>query len=308
MGPERQHDVVIIGGGPAGVSAALECFDIQLDTVLLEARSALGGQLAEIPNSIRNVAAGWFDDGPGLQAQLQRVAAILGTRVLVDHRVTTADLAAGWVEAGGRRYHGRALLVASGSEPQRLAVAPDGACGGDVTYRLEVDPGRFGGRPVIVVGGGDSATLDALELADIAASVTLVHRSERLTARGDVVERLHRDPRIEDLPGWEVEAIDGHERLEHVVLVHRGSGERRRVAAGGLVVKIARAPSTSMFAGQLELDGDGAVVVDDELRTSCPGVFAAGDVVAGSYWRVAVAYGHGVLAARSILRHLEACP
>ena len=86
MHAEQHHDVVVIGGGPAGVSAALECFDINLDTIVLEGRPTLGGQLREIPNSVRNVAAGRFDDGPALQAELQRSTAILGDRVLAGPR------------------------------------------------------------------------------------------------------------------------------------------------------------------------------------------------------------------------------
>jgi thioredoxin reductase (NADPH) len=117
---------------------------------------------------------------------------------------------------------------------------------------------------------------------------------------------VRRDGRIEDLSGWEVEAVSGTERLEEVVLVHHVTGERRKVAAGGLVVKISRVPNTAVFRGQVELDKSGAVIVDAELQSSRAGIFAAGDVVAGSYWRVANAFGQGVLAARSILRHLEA--
>lgn len=306
MPANQHHDVVVVGGGPAGVSAALECFDINLDTILLEGRTVLGGQLGEIPNSVRNVAAGQFEDGPALQTGLQRSAAILGDRVLAGHDVTEVDLLAGWVKAGGGRFHARALLIATGSVPQSLPAAPDGAFGGDVTYHFESRPDHFSGRDVIVVGGGDSATLDALELAATASSVKLVHRSEALSARPDVVERVRHDARIDDLPGWEVESANGTERLEEVVLVHPSTSERRKVAAGGLVVKISRVPRTEIFRGQLELDRKGAIVVDGGLQTSRPGVFAAGDVVAGSYWRVATAFGQGVLAARSILRHLEA--
>jgi thioredoxin reductase (NADPH) len=306
MQADQHHDVVVIGGGPAGVSGALECFDINLDTIVLEGRSVLGGQLAEIPNSVRNVAAGQFEDGPALQAGLQRSAAILGDRVLAGHDMTEADLGAGWVTAGGGRFHARALLIATGSIPQSLPAAPDGAFGGDVTYHVESRPDHFSGRDVVVVGGGDSATLDALELAATASTVKLVHRSEALTARPDIVERLRQDRRIEDLPGWEVESAHGTERLEEVVLVHPSTGERRQVAAGGLIVKISRLPCSAVFRGQLELDRRGAIVVDGALQTSQSGVFAAGDVVADSYWRVATAFGQGVLAARSILRHLEA--
>jgi len=305
MQADQHHDVIVIGGGPAGVSAALECFDINLDTVVLEGRPTLGGQLAEIPNSIRNVAAGSFEDGPALQAALQRSSGILGDRVLAGLDVTEADLSAGWVKAGNRRFHARALLIATGSVGQVLPGAPDGAFGGDVTYHVESRPDHFSGRDVVIVGGGDSATLDALELAATASSVKLVHRSE-LRARPDIVERVRRDRRIEDLPGWEVESTHGTERLEEIVLVQPSTSERRKVGAGGLIVKISRVPSTTVFRGQVELDRREAVVVDSALQTSQPGVFAAGDVVAGSYWRVATAFGHGVLAARSILRHVRA--
>jgi thioredoxin reductase (NADPH) len=304
----QQHDVIIVGGGPAGVNAALECKDVNLDVILLEARSALGGQLSEISHPVRNVATGWYADGPALQAGLQSIAAQLADRVLLNHGVEAASLAEGWVEAGGQRLHGRALLVASGTSPEHLPVASDGEFGGDVTYQVESDPDRFTGRPVVVVGGGDSATLDALFLAQTASSVILAHRSGALTARHDIVAQVRANMHIEDLPGWEVESVHGGERLENVVLVHPATGEQRTVPAGGLVVKISRDPCTAAFRGQLDLDRRGFVVADSELRSSHPGVFAAGDVVSGAYWRVANALGHGSLVSRTILRYLQDGP
>src|SRR4029077_3406839 len=122
---------------------------------------------------------------------------------------------------------------------------------------------------------------------------------EPLTARRDVVARVRAEPRIVDLPGWEIESVYGCEHLEEVTLVRPSTGEHRTVAAGGLVVKISRAPCTEPYRGQVELDRRGFVVTDGELRTSRQGVFAAGDVVAGAYWRVAYALGQGMLAARS---------
>jgi thioredoxin reductase (NADPH) len=306
MVTEQRHEVVVIGGGPTGVSAALECFNNKLDTILLEARPVLGGQLAEIPFDVRNVATGWYADGRALQSGLQRSAELLGDRVLLEHPVSSASLSTGVVEAHGARFHGKAILIASGSRRQELPAAPDGAFGGCVTYQLEHRPDGFRGQPVVVVGGGDSATLDALELAATASSVTLVHRSEQLTARRDIVARVRTEHRIVDVPGWEVESLRGSDRLEEVVLVRGSTGEHRTVAAGGLVVKISRAPCTEPYRGQIELDRRGFVVSREELRTSCAGVFAAGDVVAGAYWRVASALGDGMRAARSMLRYLEA--
>jgi thioredoxin reductase (NADPH) len=302
---ERQHDVVIVGGGPAGVSAALECQDIQLDVVLLEARAVVGGQVAEITHPVRNVATGWYDDGRALQAGVETAAAGLGEAVRLNHTVSAADLAAGWLEAGGQRVRGKAVLIASGTTPEHLPMAADGAFGGDVTYHVESDPDRFTDRPVVVVGGGDSATLDALALAPLASSVILAHRSEVLTARHDIVARLRADNRIEDLPGWQVDSLRGGDRLEEVVLVHSATGDKRTCAAGGLVVKISRDPCTHPFRDQIDVDRRGFIVVDSELRASLPGVFAAGDVVSGAYWRVSSALGHGSLVSRTILHYLQ---
>jgi thioredoxin reductase (NADPH) len=300
-----ERDVVIIGGGAAGVSCALECMDIQLDTVVFEADDQVGGQLVEIPHSIRNVPAGRFEDGRALRDAMAGSAALLGTRLRLSQAVTGVDLAERWVEVDGSRVHARALVLATGTGHQQLPAAVDGSYGGAVTYQLETaDRDQFAGRDVVVIGGGDSGTLDALELARRGSTVTLVHRSTTLTARDDIVEQIRRQPGIDDLAGWELESLQGGDHLEEVVL-RRADGTRRRLAAQGVVVKIARVPRTQLFDGQLELDRAGAIVVDDELHTSRDGVFAAGDVVADAYARVATALGHGVLAARSVLRFLQ---
>ena len=308
MTAEEHHDVVIVGGGVAGVNCALECFDIQLDTVLVEASATLGGQVSEILHSVRNVAAGRFADGQALQRALLESGEMLGDRVRLSHPVTKADLEARAIEVDGGRVSGRALVVATGTRKQYLDAAPDGAFGGDITYQLEPQLLSFAGRDAAVIGGGDSATLDALELARRGSSVKLIHRSPELTARQDILRQLHDQPRIEDLPGWELEAAHGPKRLESIVLVRPSTGERRQLAVQGLVVKIARAPNTQLLEGQLDLDRSGAVVVDRELRASRPGIFAVGDVVAGAYPRVAAALGQGSLAARSVLHYLEGRP
>jgi thioredoxin reductase (NADPH) len=307
-GAEDHHQVIIIGAGMAGLSCALECYDIQLDTIVLEMRAEVGGQVTEIPFHVRNVAAGVYDDEHPLPLAVERSAAILGDRARLSWRVDRIDLSKRWVESAGRRLVADTIVIATGVGLRRLPGADDGAFGGDVTYQLGSDLDRFSGRPVVVIGGGDNATLDALALARTESRVTLVHRSDRLTSRPDIVSQLRDEPRITELGGWELYSVGGEERLEEVVLVRLATGERRSVKAGGLVVNVGKDPRTELFRDQLEIDRSGAVVVDESLATSRPGVFAAGDVVAGAYWRIATAIGQGSLAARSVLRHLAAAP
>ena len=307
-GAEEHHQVVIIGGGMAGVSCALECYDIQLDAIVLEMQAAIGGQITDIPFHVRNVAAGVYDDEHPLPLALERSAAILGDRARRSWPVDRIDLGQRRVESAGRRLTADTIVIATGVGLRRLPAAVDGAFGGDVTYQLGSDLDRFAGRPVVVIGGGDNATLDALDLARAGSPVTLAHRSEHLASRPDIAGQLRDEPRITELGGWELEDARGDDRLREVVLVRRATGERRSLEAGGLVVRVGKAPRTDLFRDQLEIDRSDAVVVDETLATSRPGVFAAGDVVAGAYWRIATAMGQGSLAARSVLRHLEAAP
>ena len=243
-----------------------------------------------------------------LPLAVERSAVILGDRARRSWPVDRVNVRERWVESAGRRLVADTLVIATGVGLRRLPAAADGAFGGDVTYQLGSDLDRFAGRPMVVIGGGDNATLDALALAQTKSPVTLVHRSERLASRPDIASQLRDDPRITELGGWELDTVVGDDRLDEVVLVRPATGERKSVKAGGLVVKIGKAPRTELVQDQLETDHSGAVVVDETLATSRPGVFAAGDVVAGAYWRIATAIGQGSLAARSVLRHLAAAP
>src|SRR5436305_13437231 len=143
---EERHDVVIVGAGAAGMSCALECFAIQLDTAVFETQERPGGQLVEIDHSVRNVATGSFRDGSTLRDSLEESAAILGDRLHLSHLVTRADLRERWIEVDGARIGWRTLVIASGTSAQQLPAAEEGAFGGDLTYHLEARPERFVGR------------------------------------------------------------------------------------------------------------------------------------------------------------------
>ncbi len=301
------HDVVVIGAGAAGVSAAMECFDIQLDVVVLEAARTVGGQIGEIPHTVRNVAPA-VEGNDALVEALARHAATLGDRLRLDQPVTGVDLTAGLVYAGTHRYRTRSVLVATGSRRRELDSAPDGSFGGDVTYLVEPHLARFAGLPMAVIGGGDSAVLDALDLAAAGSPVMLIHRSPDLTARQNLVERVRVEDRITEMAAWTLDDLVGSERLQGIDVSNPGSGEHRRIDVGGLVLKLGRQPCVGLVHDQLDLGSHGGITVDTDLRTSDARTFAAGDVVEGAYERIATAIGQGSLAARSILHYLESSP
>lgn len=304
MSVEALHDVVVIGAGAAGVSAAIECFDIQLDVVLLEAAGTVGGQIDQIPHTVRNVAPAPAGNRSLLDA-LASHASILGDRLRLDHLVTGLDLDDGVILAGTHRYKARNVLLATGSRRRELESAPDGAFGGDVTYLVEPHLARFAGRPMAVVGGGDSAVLDALALAEAGSAVWLLYRSPPLRARPDLVERLRSESRITEMAGWTTGTLLGSDHLEGVEVSEGETGRRQRLDVGGIVFKLGREPCVELVRRQVDLGAHGGIVVDSDLHTSHPRAFAAGDVVEGAYERVATAAGQGSLAARSILARLE---
>ncbi len=300
MPVEVLHDVVVIGAGAAGLNAAIECFDIQLDVVVLEGARKVGGQIDQIPHDVRNVACA-PDGNEAIIDAMAGHASILGDRLHLDRVVTQVDLEAGAVDAGAHRYKARSVLIATGSRRRELESAPDGSFGGDVTYLVEPHLARFVGLPMTVFGGGDSAVLDALTLAQAGSTVTLVHRSPHLTARRDLVDRVQSDSRITDLAGWTLDGLVGSDRLQGVEVSNPGSGDHRRLDVGGVVLKLGREPRVDLVRGQLDLGVHGGIVVKPDLGTSHPRTFAAGDVVEGAYERIATAMGQGALAARSIL-------
>lgn len=304
MTAETRVDVLIIGGGPAGVSCALELQDSRVNYLLLEASKELGGQLASIPHTIKNFAAGFFRDGEQLRERLVGVVKKMQCQCLPAHAVTEAQLSEMRISAGTMTFSAGALVIATGSRVRTLPVDRHEDFSQHILYRIEGQHAQLKGQNVAVVGGADSACLDALELADICRQVYLVHRKERLTARPDILAAVHAHPRIKLLLSSQVRALIGDNCLQGIKVATVAQPSAIELPVTKLVVQIGRQPNSEPFYGQLDMDDKGHIKIAADCSASCAGVFAAGDVAFPAYPRIATAIGQGMTAAAAARRFI----
>ncbi len=292
-------ELVIVGAGPAGVSAALWAHSFGLSTVVLESGETAGGQLHHIHHPLANLAGAGGGDGPALARVMTGELANSGIEVRYGMRAVGLDPVSPTVRAeGGVSISGSAVLVATGVRRRRLEVPGERALEGrGVSWSATQDRGCFAGEEVVVAGGGDGAFENAWLLADVGCAVTLAVRGTP-GARREFRERVAANPRIEVLEGTRVTAVLGEERVSAVRLAGaRGEFEQ---PAAGLVVKVGVIPNTEWCAAALECDPEGYVPVDEHFGTAHTRVWAAGDVARPPLAGIAVALGHGALAVTAI--------
>jgi thioredoxin reductase (NADPH) len=297
---DELHDVIIIGSGPAGLTAALYTARAALHPLMFEGRAA-GGQLM-LTTEVENYPG--FPDGimgPALMADMRKQAERFGTRFM-SQDVDAVDLTNGApfsVRVGADIYRAKTIIVSTGAKARWLDLPSEQRLiGKGVSSCATCDGFFFRDRPLVVVGGGDSAMEEALFLTKFASSVTVVHRRDELRASQVMQDRAFANDKIEFIWNSEVTDVLGTETVEAVELTDTVTGETRTLAAEGLFVAIGHDPETQLFAGQLDLDDDGYIVVDEpSTQTSVPGVFAAGDVVDRTYRQAVTAAGMGCKAA-----------
>ena len=303
--PER-HDVLIVGAGVAGLSAALWLRDFGLDALLLEEATQPGGQLHEIHAPIPNYLLGFGWDGQRFAGQALNDARSATLRILVGEPVTRVSARPRWVERrGGDRFSARAILIATGLRRRRLGVPGEEALlGRGVSHSANRDRARFAGKPVLVVGGGTAAVEDALLCAESGSDVTLLHRSTRFRARSDFLERARAHPKIRIVTNAVVTELVGVERLEAVRFRARGKRAVQELAVDAIFIRIGWEPRTERLRGVVRLDRAGYVKAGPGGVTSAPGFFAAGDVCSPRWPSIANAAGQGAAAAWEIARSL----
>jgi len=304
--------VIIIGSGPAGLTAALYTARANLKPLLVEGIEA-GGQLM-----LTTMVENWpgFRDGimgPDLMADMRAQAERFGTDV-VQGNVERVDLRSrpfSIAFADGKTLTTEALIIATGASARWLEIGCDRKLSGHgVSTCATCDGYFFRGRPIAVVGGGDSAMEEAIYLTRFASKVTVIHRRDSLRASKIMQDKAFANPKIEFIWDSEIADINDLDRGEVTGIVVRNlkTGKLTDVALDGVFIAIGHTPNTALFRGQLELDEAGYVVTHHGSKTSCPGVFAAGDVQDHIYRQAITAAGSGCMAAIDAERYLDGLP
>ena len=300
------HDVLIIGAGPAGLSAARWCDELGLDTLLLEERDQVGGQLVWIHNSIDNYLGVHADNGEQLRELFVEQTADCEFDLWTNVAIEKVDLKAKKVRLqSGEELQSIAIIIATGLRRRKLGIpGEEQFAGRGVMESGKRDRDQFTGKDVCVIGGGDAAAENALLLADGCATVTLVHRGRKLRARREFSEQLHTHHCITVFPESRVRRILGSDWVEAVEIERAGALKPFQMAVKGVVIRIGFEPNTDFVRAQLNLDERGYIGVDSRQETSVENVFAIGDVANPLAPTIAGAVGAGATAAKVIASRL----
>ncbi|MBM3122537.1 MAG: thioredoxin-disulfide reductase [Chloroflexi bacterium] len=303
-----KEKVIIIGSGPAGLTAALYTARADLRPLVISGNQ-LGGQIS-ITSEVENYPG--FPEGatgPELIEKIQKQAERFGARVLIDE-VTEVDLRRGppfRLKTHGESYETEGLIIASGSSPRRLGVpGEEQLIGRGVSFCATCDGFFFRGKDVVVVGGGDSALEEGLFLTKFATRVRVIHRRNELRAGETLKKRAAANDKVSFIWDSVVEEVRGNGKVEGVRIKNLKTGARSELQTDGVFIFVGHYPNSELFKGQLAMDDHGYLIADKLMMTSVPGVFAAGEIQDPVFRQMASSVGQGCAAAISLERWLAA--
>lgn len=302
----KLYDVIVIGGGPGGYTAAIYAARAGLETLVLDRPFPLGQMklTAEIDNY-----PGFPEgiDGYSLCEKMQKGAQRFSAQTVQEQAMELSiSENPKQVRTEHGVYYGKTVIFAPGSQPRKLGLADEQRLlGKGVHYCAVCDGAFYKGKTVAVVGGGNAAVEDALELAGIAEKVILIHRREELRSDRFSREKLLSKENVELLLNRVVDRLEGEQRLTGLTLRNLRNGEVEELACDGLFVSIGRIPETALVKGQMELTVEGYIPADETTQTQVPGFFAVGDVRTKPMRQIVTATADGAVAASMCLRYLS---
>jgi len=297
-GTQKNYDIVIIGGGPAGLSAGIYTARARMASLCVE-QGVVGGQI---------INTEWVENYPGfaetvsgidLTMAMHKQAEKFGMETLIAG-VTGLDVndKGFTVKTSGDDIAAKAVIIAGGSERQKLGVPGEAEyTGKGVSYCATCDGAFFRDKAVAVVGGGNAAITEALELTKFASKISIVHRRDELRATKILQEKAFAEPKIEVLWDSVVEEITGDTFVNGIKLRNVKTDEKSAVDVSGVFMSVGFKPNTAYLKGVVEMDAAGSVVVNEKMETSVPGLYAAGDIRSNSIRQVIAAAGDGAIAA-----------
>ena len=292
------EEVIVLGAGPAGLTAALYAARANLSPLVITGNE-LGGQIATTTDVDNFPGFPEGVTGPELYDLMQRQAARFGARFQIDE-ATEVEMRR-WpfrVKAHGGEHEAKSLILATGASPRKLGVPGEQEfIGRGVSYCATCDGFFFRGKDLMVVGGGDSALQEGLFLTRFANKVQVVHRRDQLRAQPILQDRARDNEKMSFIWNTVVTEIEGDGKVQAVRLKDTRTGQEREQDVDGIFVYIGHYPNTHLYAGQLDMDEEGYLVVDSRLHTNIPGVFAAGEIHDRVFRQAVVSAGFGSMAA-----------
>ncbi|WP_339174430.1 thioredoxin-disulfide reductase [Anoxybacillus sp. FSL W8-1294] len=306
MSQEKVYDVIIIGAGPAGMTAAVYASRANLSTLMLE-RGVPGGQMVNT-EEVENYPGYDHILGPELASKMFEHAKKFGAEYAYgDVKEVIDGEAYKTVVTSNQQYKARAVIIATGAEYKKLGVPGEKELGGrGVSYCAVCDGAFFKGKELVVVGGGDSAVEEGVYLTRFASKVTIVHRRDQLRAQKILQQRAFANEKIDFIWNHTVKQINEKDgRVGSVTLVHTQTGEEREFPCDGVFIYIGMVPLTKPFASLGITNENGYIETNELMETKVPGIFAAGDVREKSLRQIVTATGDGSIAAQSAQHYVE---
>jgi thioredoxin reductase (NADPH) len=303
----QHYDVIVLGGGPAGLTAGIYLGRARVKTLIIDSGS-LGGQMI-MTYAVANYPGVLEASGRDIAMTMKAQAKQFGCDLLSNVEVRRVDLSGSdkvvEIEDEGT-FTASAVIIATGGVPRTLGLKSEETFKGrGISYCATCDGDFFTGKHVVAIGGGNSAIEEAVALAKYAASVTVVHEFDHFQAHPFAVEEARKNAKLRFLMEQDIREFVGGENLESVVVSHKRTGEVTEIPASGAFIFIGYVPNTAMFRGQIALNDRGEILADEEMRTNVAGVFAAGDSRLKRHRQITTAVADGTIAALSATEYLR---